>query len=201
MDCLKRRRKELGMTQQDVANRLGVERELVSMWENGKVRIPDHRLASLENLSELPVSLKRVRGVSMKRSGTSVEPKHNVSYVQVLIYYRKKAGLTQEELAKYSGVQLARIRRMENGDIPVLGEEADHLSKVLKVNPEELSYPREFAGTFKDRMEGIDGREQDEWEMGELPGKKRKPDGYCPWCRKAHLNKPCNPIDLPEEVR
>ena len=58
-DQLRSRRRELGLTQRDVATRLGVTRPLVCSWERGRRSPPAERLEELERV--LSVSLEGVR--------------------------------------------------------------------------------------------------------------------------------------------
>jgi transcriptional regulator with XRE-family HTH domain len=46
---LKQRRKELGLTQQEVADGLGISRERLSEWENGKFKISNAYVKLLES--------------------------------------------------------------------------------------------------------------------------------------------------------
>lgn len=127
--------------------------------------------------------------------------KEGVSYIQTLCYYRTQRKITQAALVEKSGVALSRIAQMERGELPVVDKESARLSRVMNAPIEDLSHPQPFFGTFEERLQNIHKREQTEWEMGELPGKPRRPVGYCSWCKKCHMNQPCNPLDLPEEVR
>ena len=48
------RRNEMDITQDKLAEQLNVSKQLVSMWENGKKKIPEKRLIQLESISGIP---------------------------------------------------------------------------------------------------------------------------------------------------
>lgn len=51
---------------------------------------------------------------------------------------RKEKGLSQEELAKNSGLSLRTIQRLENGEVEPTGETLKRISTVLDLTPKEL---------------------------------------------------------------
>ena len=51
---------------------------------------------------------------------------------------RKEKGLSQEELAKVSGLSLRTIQRVENGETEPTGETLKRISTALDVTPKEL---------------------------------------------------------------
>ena len=51
---------------------------------------------------------------------------------------RKRKGLSQEELAKNSGLSLRTIQRVENGETDPTGETLRRISAVLDLTPNEL---------------------------------------------------------------
>ena len=53
-------------------------------------------------------------------------------------FYRKKANLTQIELANDLGISIATLRRWEAGETTPTGAKIQELAKILNVNPEEL---------------------------------------------------------------
>lgn len=63
-DVIKDAREELGLTQDDVADKLGVTQPAVSMWENGRSRPTADVLVALADLLKLDVAqLLRLRAV------------------------------------------------------------------------------------------------------------------------------------------
>jgi len=52
---------------------------------------------------------------------------------------RKRSRLTQQELAKLSGVNRVTIARLETGASKAKPETARKLARALKVSPEDLS--------------------------------------------------------------
>ncbi len=53
-------------------------------------------------------------------------------------FYRKKANLTQIELAKELEISIATLRRWEAGETTPTGAKIKELAKILNVNPEEI---------------------------------------------------------------
>lgn len=51
---------------------------------------------------------------------------------------RKKAGITQIELAKNLGISIATLRRWEAGETTPNGTRINELAKILKVAPEDI---------------------------------------------------------------
>ena len=52
---------------------------------------------------------------------------------------RKRKGLSQEELAKNSGLSLRTVQRVENGETEPTGETIGRLSRALDVTPDKLT--------------------------------------------------------------
>jgi len=67
-ECVRKRRKELGMTQNDLACRVKVSRQTVIAWERGSV-MPD-----LNNLGALEEALNLQRGTLFLSSQNSANP-------------------------------------------------------------------------------------------------------------------------------
>ncbi|MGZ2372060.1 helix-turn-helix domain-containing protein [Ancylomarina sp. YFZ004] len=53
---------------------------------------------------------------------------------------RKRKGLSQEDLAKESGLSLRTVQRVENGESEPTGETLKRISSVLNITPDELIY-------------------------------------------------------------
>ena len=70
---------------------------------------------------------------------------------------RKKAGITQIDLAERLGISIATLRRWEAGETAPTGLKIHELAKILKVNPEDI-----VAATpvFIANSEGIEGRSE-----------------------------------------
>lgn len=62
----------------------------------------------------------------------------NEKLAQAVKDLRKKKGLSQEELAKHSGLSLRTIQRVENGETEPAGETLRRISTALDVAPNEL---------------------------------------------------------------
>ena len=53
---------------------------------------------------------------------------------------RKRKGLSQEDLAKQSGLSLRTVQRLENGESEPTGETLKRISCVFNITPDELIY-------------------------------------------------------------
>jgi len=53
---------------------------------------------------------------------------------------RKRKGLSQDDLAKESGLSLRTIQRVENGESEPTGETLKRISSVINITPDELIY-------------------------------------------------------------
>lgn len=76
---IKKRRKELGLTQEDLAKKLGVSLKTISNYENGEV-IPDSKQALLldilsNNTLKEPIPVYKKSGISFEEKIKQVEEK------------------------------------------------------------------------------------------------------------------------------
>ena len=62
----------------------------------------------------------------------------NGNLAQTVKDLRKRKGLSQEELAKKSGLSLRTIQRVENGETEPAGETLKRISNTFDLNPEQL---------------------------------------------------------------
>jgi transcriptional regulator with XRE-family HTH domain len=124
-------RQQAGMTQAELAERLNISQVAVSRYEAGRA-VPEHLLPpiaavlncdpdDLEGDTRTP-RRKRVRGGS-EQGGAR--------WVQTLGHFAAKAKLTGEELSQRSNVPRARVAAMLRGELPVEGDEARALARVL----------------------------------------------------------------------
>lgn len=75
-----------------------------------------------------------------------------------LKHYRKKIGLTQEELAEKVGVGTVHLGNIETGKKFVSAELLEALSSELKVSPSALFYTPEstsYGDNFLDKLDSI----------------------------------------------
>jgi transcriptional regulator with XRE-family HTH domain len=62
---------------------------------------------------------------------------------------RKKAGLTQIELAEKLGVSIATLRRWESGETAPTGTRIMELANLLKISPDEIVKDEDAAAPSK----------------------------------------------------
>lgn len=87
-DIISKRRKELGLTQQELADKLFVSDKVISKWETGK-SVPDTSiLVELANVLEISLDelLKSGREVTEQSIKTAVADKVDVKYKNVLLF-------------------------------------------------------------------------------------------------------------------
>lgn len=86
-DIISKRRKELGLTQQELADKLFVSNKVISKWETGK-SVPDtSMLVELANVLEISLDelLKSGKEVTEQNIKTAVADKVDVKYKNVLL--------------------------------------------------------------------------------------------------------------------
>jgi transcriptional regulator with XRE-family HTH domain len=98
------RRKSAGLTQTELAERLGVKQPQISNWENGKGKPDRDQQAKLETL--LGSTSQTVASESSSMEGM---------FSRWLRRERLNKGLTVPELAKRSGVSQLQIENLESG--------------------------------------------------------------------------------------
>ncbi|WP_118857951.1 helix-turn-helix domain-containing protein [Sphingomonas mesophila] len=63
-----------------------------------------------------------------------------------LLFWREQRGLTQEQLAARSGLDLQRIQVLESDYDAMTAEEAAALAETLRVTPENIVMPDDMIG-------------------------------------------------------
>lgn len=71
-ETLIKRRKEVGQTQDDLADKLGVSRQSVSKWENGECMPDSEKLIKLSDV--LDISLDELTGRTERKAPTAAQP-------------------------------------------------------------------------------------------------------------------------------
>ena len=87
-DIISKRRKELGLTQQELADKLFVSDKVISKWETGK-SVPDTSiLVELANVLEISLDelLKSGKEVTEQSIKTAVADKVDVKYKNILLF-------------------------------------------------------------------------------------------------------------------
>ena len=106
-------REELGMTQTELGNVLGIHKSTISGWENGYSVIPLRKLIAFCNLYNFSVDF--VCGLSRKNSNI-----HKLSLDKKIIgnrlaSVRKSLRLTQQEIAKECSISQPTYNTYEKG--------------------------------------------------------------------------------------
>lgn len=135
-DCgsiIKELRKEAGMTQEELGEKLGVIKQTVSSWEKGISEVSNDTLITLSRL--FGVTTDYLLGVD----GGEKNMKNRLKEL------REENGMKQSELGKLLNVQDAAISKYESGDIPLTGE------KIIQL--------AEYFGVTTDYLLGLEGRD------------------------------------------
>lgn len=132
MNAIECYRRLAGITQRDLSEALGVSQAAISQWEKG-TRVPD--LTTVIKLSEiLNVPTDNLIDLTKDFSNTYRENSSN----NKLSYYRKKSGLTQDDVAEELGVTKSAVSLWERGKIIPSYENLNKLSKKYGIPKETL---------------------------------------------------------------
>ena len=136
------RRKQLGLTLQDVGDAVGVSKSTVKKWESGD--ISNMRRDKIEKLAKvLQISPVRLLGVKVQTT-VSDETAHSSSYTIpamgiMLNRLRRNHHITLEDFAKITGIDESNIKSLENGEIFTLKpEEIKNVSDTLHIDSVDL---------------------------------------------------------------
>lgn len=149
-----------GLSQEALANRLGVRQGTVSTWEAGNAKPRAHRLNEIERILDLgPV-------------GESVDASSSSAYGEWLIGARTRRGWTRRELAERSQVSEQQIWNIENGKtLNPRRQTRDRLSKALgEATPVETVEATEEDAVIPDVGTLTDFDPHDDEDVPDEPG-------------------------------
>lgn len=136
-EFLKYVRRERGLTQDEVAEKLSVVTPVISKWENDK-SVPD--LASLSKLcTVLSVSMEEINS-RMLKEGARILPPENYDGEKVGTTIKKlriKNGFSQSEVGEKLFVTGQTVSKWENGGVNTL-EVLNQLCELFQVSPDVL---------------------------------------------------------------
>ena len=128
-DCgsiIKELRKETGMTQEELGEKLGVIKQTVSSWEKGISEVNNDTL----------ITLSRLFGVSTDYLlGLSGGEKHMKNRLKEL---REAEGMKQSELGELLNVQDAAISKYESGKVPMTEDKIIQIAEYFGVTTDYL---------------------------------------------------------------
>ncbi|HEM9532901.1 TPA: helix-turn-helix transcriptional regulator [Streptococcus agalactiae] len=134
---LREERKKRGFTQQEVADKIGINRGSYSNWENGKREPTLDNIIKLANI--LDVTVDYLLGRSDNFSNTIVLSKNNMkSFSKRLKELRLEKNQTQRQLADELGVNRVNVTRWEKGNTEPSFSKLIELSKLLNTTPNYL---------------------------------------------------------------
>lgn len=132
---LKKLRKEKGLTQQEVADLVHVDRVRITNWENGKREPNFENLSMLACIFDVSIDflLSENLEVSKERYLKFKKEKKKV-FSERLKELRLKKGLTQTELGEKVGVKQNTFTNWENGKREPSYEKLEKLADLLDVS-------------------------------------------------------------------
>ena len=158
---IKRARKAAGMTQEDLASALGINRATISKYESGNIPI------TVQQLEEIARALHTTVGeiIDSKQDEASCKsPKHTAKINARIKKRRMECGLSVIEVAAALNVSRATVYRYESDEIENMGsDKLGPLAKVLRTTPEYLmgwtdeclpQVPSDFKSEAKARLIG-----------------------------------------------
>lgn len=119
-------RKKLGLSQEELAEKLNISQKSISKYERGSRRPSYEVLVSMAAL--FGVTTDYLLGVD----GGEKDMKNRVKEL------REENGMKQSELGKLLNVQDAAISKYESGDIPLTGEKIIQLAEYFGVSTDYL---------------------------------------------------------------
>jgi len=133
-DTLRGARLRRGLTQRQLAERLGVSPPTISHWETGRWRPPRYRIGQLATvLGVAPNDLARGMHWSPCESSTTGL---GGNFGEAIRAARRDSGLSKAQLARCVGVSSATIRRWECGGSAPRGIRRSRVAAVLKLQVE-----------------------------------------------------------------
>lgn len=137
-------RKREGLTQAELGRRLGVSGSMIGQWEGG------HRVPKFETIIAIADALNVSASQLMKEAGAfvydpeelealdSVKGGPTMSIGSNIRRYRKRAGMTQQELAQKSGLAVNTIRLYESEKRSPNGKLLEAIGAALGVSASDL---------------------------------------------------------------
>lgn len=120
------RRKELGLSQYDLAKKLDISQSSVAAWEIGKTTPSGRNL----------VMLSKLLGVSIDELTGTPNPS---ALNEKIAFYRKRCGLSQAELAEELGITQGAVAAWESGANTPSSKNLISLASALNTSFGELS--------------------------------------------------------------
>ena len=109
-----------GLTQEELANSIGVSRALINSWENGYADISLRQLVKLSAFFQVPIDY--ILGLVTKFDKTIYKFKNDLDLKYLgnnLRIIRKVENLTQEEFSKIIHIERSGISSYENGKMSI----------------------------------------------------------------------------------
>lgn len=165
---LRSARVDQGLTQGNVAQKLGVAQATISLWERGRSRPSADQVEALERLLG-PFGIRG--GEDEAGGGVAVTDGHR-GFARWLERAREEAGLSVAELAAKSGVSVPAIYNIESGRSPnPRAKTRRKIERALRLDaPEEVVEVAEQSGEIEGLGPLTDFDPHDKNDRPRLPG-------------------------------
>ncbi|WP_339321399.1 helix-turn-helix transcriptional regulator [Paenibacillus sp. FSL W8-0194] len=138
-DRIKNLRELAGLTQLDLANRIGINNSVLSRIEAGKRSVEDHEMNKFADFFDVDTDYLLGRTITKKKNqSTENNQGENVFRGDRVALWRKKRNLTQEELGKLVNVTKVSISGYESGNRSPDTETLQKLAEVFNVSTDYL---------------------------------------------------------------
>lgn len=150
---IRRMRKTAGLSQADLADRLGVHQTVVSRWERGVADLPDDRVGDLaEALNVPPQDLKRLGVPEPDSSSGYVNSEAERSSWRDAVYESDLSGEAKLILTALAVPQLL------NKNLWIVTTTVDEFLEVVKLNPElvRAHWDEAISSPFVERVGSVE---------------------------------------------
>lgn len=142
-DILKQARKNKGLTQSEVAEKLGVTFQAISNYERGTNSVDNDTLEKLCSLYEIPYQ-------------QTIDSIDYQTIAKKLKAERTKKKLTQLQASELSGIPVGTIRSYESGKLPIPDEDINKFCLIYGLSIGDLIEKRILYFRFKNNTVFMD---------------------------------------------
>lgn len=137
---IKERRKEVNLTQQDLADKLHLTSQSISFYENDKVSVPLNLVGDFANI--LNVDLTSFLNLKEEKNNDSADFNkfNSAKFAEYLAFLRKDKKLTLNTLSKLIGISVKKLSYFETDKSSPSIEEFITLATFYNLSYEELYF-------------------------------------------------------------
>lgn len=136
---IKQLRKELGLTQSELGNKLGVIKQAVSNWENDISAPGRESLIAMSRLFSVSIDYLLENDIDVSLKTLPSHKSHEKIYLNTnLSFLRRKMGLTQDDISKYIGLNQFVVVNYEKGGCEPTLKNLIKLASFFSVSIDDL---------------------------------------------------------------